>query len=195
MSTLRTNKIYGTNPQNRVFVPRSVVNISTYVNNTRHSPSSVSSGTIPANSYWNITYQKLFDETSILIDCHMPGWSYTNDGNYYAVNVNGILYYSGSGSATVSVAGVGRFIRYLIPVRGIDVTRIYSEKSVNNEKTNYGGTGVGSGSIFISFGQHSENNSANQPMNNINPNRSDDTRNQQTGSVATIYELSNVTYI
>lgn len=195
MSTLRANKIYGTNLQNRVFVPRSVVNISTYVSNTRMSPESVVSGTIPRNSYWNITHQKLFDDTTLLIDCHMPGWSYTNDGSYYAVNINGTLYYSGSGSAAVSAAGTGRFLRYLIPVRGLDVARVYSEKSVNNEKTNYGGTGVGAGSVSISFGYHAENNSANLPINNINQNRNEDTRNQQTGSVATVYELSNVTYI
>jgi hypothetical protein len=195
MSTLRVNKIYGTNLGNRVFVPRSTVNVSTYVNNTYSSPGSVTSGTHPANSYWIITYQKLFDNTTLLIDCHIPGWSYANDGSYYCVNVNGTLYYSGAGSPVLSVSGTGRFVRYLIPVRGVDITRTYTEKLFSNEKTNYGGVGVGAGNVLISFGQHSINSSANQPLNNVNPNNSNDTRNQQTGSVATIYELSNVTYI
>lgn len=195
MSTLRTNKIYGTNLQNRVFVPRSVVNTSTYVNNARLSAETITSGTIARNSFMNIVYQKLFDDTSLLIDCHIPGWANTNDNSYNAVNVNGTLYFAGSAAQNLGTTGGGRFIRYLIPVRGIDVARTYSEKSVSSEKTNYGGTGVGAGSVFISFGHHSENSSANQPMNTINPNRNEDTRNQQTGSVVTVYELSNVTYI
>jgi len=194
MSTLRANKIYGTNLGNRVFVPRSTVNVSTYVTNEYFPTDSVIAGAVPKHAYWNITCQKLFDDTTLLIDCHIPGWSNTNDGNYCCVNVNGTLYYSGVGSPVQGVTA-GKFVRYLVPVRGVDITRTYTEKLFSNEKTNYGGVGVGAGNVLISFGQHSINSSANQPLNNVNQNNNNDTRNQQTGSVATIYELSNVTYI
>lgn len=115
-------------------------------------------------TYWSVNYTKISSTSDLYIHVLLPTWSNYNGGNYVGINIDGTVDFKGSGRAVFgSDSGHWSFLQMR--------------------------TGLAAGSRTISIYQDVLDNGGNYVIAVLNPNNSDDSRNQQMGSVMVIYEV------
>ncbi len=138
-----------------------VVNIMHYTNNTRRTSNEVSSG-----DFWTVTYTKLLAGTKLLVYVGVPlhGPSNGNSGEY--ITIGGTQY----GSITYNYGGMAQYGNACEMMNGM------AEK-----------TGQAAGSVTIGWG--CDTSAGGSIAEVINPNSTDDSRNQQKVSTITVWEI------
>jgi len=135
------------------------VKATEFVNSTRQTFSAAEPLTI-----WSITYTKDSSTSDLYIHVMLPIKDTYNGGSYVGINIDGSTNFKGYGRATFSGES--------------GMNTILQKRS-----------GLAAGSRTISVYQDSIDNSANYVIPVLNPNSSDDGRNQQNSSVMVIYEI------
>ena len=187
MSTLRANKIVGKSNQ-PVNIPGSISNTTFAFNSFRMSTNTSNIFNVDMGSGLVWTFQKQWDDSTLIVDMVVPGWGNTNDGTYQWLTVNSIPYKVGVSPCSQGNT-TGQGFRILTPIFGINEKYIDYNWSVTYNDPYIGITGVGAGPVFIMFGWQPEDNNPNRDINIINPNRHDDSRNQQAGSTIVVWEI------
>lgn len=114
-------------------------------------------------TYWTVSYTKSSSTSVLYIHVVLPIWNQINGGQYLGIRIDGSDNYSGYGRATFTEPGFMTFLQSR--------------------------SGISSGTRSISIYQDVLDNSSNQIIAVLNPNNSDDGRNQQQSSVMVIYEI------
>ena len=136
-----------------------LIKATEFVNSTRQTFS-------PADTltYWSITYTKSSSTSDLYIHVMLPVKDTYNGGSYVGINIDGSVNFKGYGRATFSGES--------------GMNTILQKRS-----------GIAAGSRTISVYQDAIDNSANYVIPVLNPNSTDDGRNQQNSSVMVIYEI------
>jgi len=138
---------------------RKLLKATEFVNSTRQTFSVAEPLT-----YWSITYTKDSSTSDLYIHVMLPVKDTYNGGSYVGINIDGSVSFKGYGRATFSGES--------------GMNTILQKRS-----------GLAAGSRTISIYQDSFDNSANYVIPVLNPNNTDDGRNQQNSSVMVIYEI------
>jgi hypothetical protein len=140
-------------------ITQKFVKVSYYQNSTRQVTSVQT-----ATDYFTFSITKSSATSLLIIDGIVPYWGATNDGFYLGMGIDGT--YDWTGIACSNPGASDNIVR-ILQVR----------------------TGISTGSKTITFRQQAIDGSANQPMNILNFNNNEDSRNRQTGSQFVIYEI------
>lgn len=188
MSTLRANKIVG--KANRpVNIPGAICNSTSAFSAFRMRTSTTNRFADGGGAGFTFQTQKQWDDSTLIVDMVIPAWANTNDGAYSFIAVNSIPYKVGVSFSSQGVTS-GQAFRILTPIFGIQERYQDHNWSITYNEAFRGITGVGAGPVNIVFGWSPEDASDNRDVNIINPNRADDTRNQQAGTVCVIWEIA-----
>ncbi len=134
------------------------------VHNFSNSTRQVTSSSNNYN-YFTWTLTKVASGTDLYFHVVMPAYGNTNSGMYIGLGIDGSYNYTGVGMT--DVAGE----QFLV---------------LNQRRT-----GISSGSRSITLNQIPIDGTSNQTLNVINPNNSDDVRNQQQATNFIVYEIDN----
>lgn len=150
MSTLRANKIVGKSNQ-PVNIPGSISNTTFAFNSFRLTTESTNRYSYDMGSGLVWTFQKQWDDSTLIVDMVIPGWGSTNDGAYQWLTVNSIPYKVGVSPCSQGNT-TGQGFRILTPIFGINEKYTDHNWSVTYNDPYRGITGVGAGPVFIMFG-------------------------------------------
>jgi hypothetical protein len=117
-----------------------------------------------ATDYYTWTMTKQSSTSLLIIDGIVPYANATNDGFYLGMGIDGSYNFTGIACSNPGAAD--------------NIVRILQVR-----------TGISAGTRTITFRQASADGSANQPMNILNFNSSEDGRNRQSGSQFVLYEI------
>lgn len=136
-----------------------LINSQTFTNSTRQTFSAAQPIT-----YWTVSYTKQSSTSNLYIICTIPIWTGANGGAYLGFNIDGSINYG-----------------------GVNINTTASDRGgVTIQQTR---TGLSAGARSISVYQATIDGTSNVLLSIINPNNSDDSRNQQQISVMQILEI------
>jgi hypothetical protein len=144
-------------------VTQKITAVSFYENSTRQVTSTTANYEI-----YSWSWTKNSGSTDWLIQGLVPFQGHTNDGSNMYISINGTPYYTGSGESQGGVTGL---------TQGLVMVQLRI-------------SGIGAGSRTVAFGWSVADGSSNRNFNVVNQNSSDDSRNRQTGSVFTCWEIA-----
>ena len=136
-----------------------ITKMQTFVNSTRQTFSVANPLT-----YWSVTYTKLSATSELHIWCVISAWSNANGGNYLGIRIDSE---NNFGGVAIDLTGGDRGGVTILQTR----------------------TGLAAGNRTISVYQETGNSTSNLLIPVLNPNSSDDARNQQGASVIRVYEV------
>ena len=162
MSTVSLNRIERTASATSPNIVGSVIKTSFYMNRSRNVTSSAVS-----TSLFSFSFTKRENSSILIIDGIIPTRNGDTGGDFYYTDISGSTNYTGiSGNATST--GGASFITLL---------QIYTTINTSGSKT-------------FSFGWSTDNATSNRPVNVINPDRNDDSRDWRTATSIVIYEVA-----
>jgi hypothetical protein len=143
-------------------VSSKLINYTTATNSTRLSLSSSTDET-----YGSFSFTKQQAGTTLYIQGSVPFYANDNGGAYNYGKIGSTFKYIGIHYVKGDINTIG--------FGGLTFNQVW--------------TGIGSGSQTFSFGQKSNDGTSNKPNSILNPNSSEDGRNQQTGWSFIVWEL------
>lgn len=146
-------------------IPGQVLYTTFRENTTRSTLSAATSGTVGTT-----TFSKMYgaNDSYIIIKGIVPGATNANTGSYFKAYVDGETSYA-------STYGLMDQETIQVHSNGLAIHQAYY--------------GMGTGLHTYTYGWEARDSTSNVPFSIVNPNSTDDARNQQTGTVFIIYEV------